>query len=484
MSLARHAATQGTWLAIYRFFTQAITWTITIYVARLLGPEEYGLMAMAAFFTAYAETFSELGLGSAIVQRTGYTSRELSSLFWLCVLVGLGFSAFTLVIAYPTAHVFSDTRLVPVTQLISLLFFFGALSIVPNSLLVRRYEFRLLGRIALIGGLIASLAQLAMALAGWGVYALLGGAIALRFCKLALLWHYAQWTPQRYFSIADVRPYLRFGLHVATAGSISTAASSLDKLIPGRLLGATYLGYYSYSQALISAPMDKVLSVLHQVFFPVLSRLDSDKTSLGALYLRLVDYIAKLLAPIYVGTFVFANEIVAVFLGPTWMPIVPLLRFLCVGYLTLSLTTINAVVHTALGRPGWTLAYTLASSGAFLVGVYVAASAGFSHLGLPWVIVHPCLGLVWTMVTLRSLSIAAREYVSCLGRSLLPAGAMLAGLFMLWHARGWLAYPPPSAAVELWQGATVGASLYIGVIFLFERRTRSDLVQLWRDCRR
>jgi O-antigen/teichoic acid export membrane protein len=417
------------------------------------------------------------------VQREEVKQQHLSSIFWLSIIVGLFFGALCFVFAYPTAWIFCEPRVIPVTRMISVLFVVGSVMIVPSSLLVRRCEFRALGRITLFAALISSISMLAMAKAGLGVYSLIGGSIILRFARVVLTWRQARWSPDRHFSFDDTRPYLRFGIHIAVSNSMSTIASSLDKFIVGRLFSAGQLGLYSYAQSLAAAPTDKIVSVIQQVSFPVLSRCQSDGETSRLLYLRIVDYTAKVMAPIYGCAFVYGDAIVAVLLGAKWMPIVPMFKLMCIGLLMAALSTINNAIHSAQGRSAWALGYTIVNSVSILALVYLAAHAGFEYLGLPWAVVYPSLGLVWTVLTARKLELPITVYLSTVTKALLPTAVMLLGMEGMWDIAVRVGLARASDVLELSLRLCGGMLLYVSYVFVFEKRTRNDLAKLWSELR-
>ena len=145
MSIVRKAAKSGLWFAGFKFATQILSWAVTIFVARLLSPEDYGLMSLANVLTGYVEVFSELGLGAAIVQRPDISQKEYSSNFWFSLAVGTVFAGVAYLLSYPTAWLFGEPRVIPITQTISALFIVGAVGTVPFNMLMRDLRFKAIG---------------------------------------------------------------------------------------------------------------------------------------------------------------------------------------------------------------------------------------------------------------------------------------------------------------------------------------------------
>src|SRR2546425_5412650 len=248
----------------YRFLTQAISWAATVAVARILQPEDYGLMALASLFTGYVEVFSELGLGAAIVQRHEVTRQDLSSHFWFSLLVGVILTVLTIPVAYATAWAVHDPRVVPITEMIAVLFVVGGLTVVPFNLLLRELRFAAIGASQLVSATVASLSMLWFASHGFGVWTLVLGTVLVRLATLAMVFALSGWRPTFHFSISEVRLSLRFGVHVAGSRSMFYIFQKADKFIVGKVLGAGALGYYSFALDLASAPNDRIVAAANQ----------------------------------------------------------------------------------------------------------------------------------------------------------------------------------------------------------------------------
>ena len=188
MSVEIKAVKGATWLAIFKFSSQVVSWVATVIVARLLVPDDYGLMAMATIITGYAFIFNELGLGQAIIQSPRVTEKQLSSVFWFSMLLSLFFALFALLVAYPTAFIFNETRVVPLTQTTSILFILSGLQIVPQALLRKEMEFSSIVYIDMIGALVSCICMVIIANLGAGVWTLIGGHIIRSFTRLVLLY--------------------------------------------------------------------------------------------------------------------------------------------------------------------------------------------------------------------------------------------------------------------------------------------------------
>ena len=203
MSIIRKTFKEGSWFALFRLISQLFSWSITIFIARILSPDDYGLMALSYILIGYVMMFSEMGLGAAIIQRSELTKEELSSLFWFSV--GFSFILFTgcFIVAYPAAVFFREPMVTPIMQVISATFILSGCQIVPSSLLRKSLEFKTFGKIDLIVTVIACLSMLIIALMGGGVWTLVAGHIIRSIVRLILIFIAARWLPEICFNFQN-----------------------------------------------------------------------------------------------------------------------------------------------------------------------------------------------------------------------------------------------------------------------------------------
>lgn len=480
-SFARKAARSGLWFAGFKFSTQLFSWVVTIAVARILVPADYGLMAMASILTGYLEIFSELGLGAAIIQKREISKEEVSSVFWFSVTIGAILAVVTYFLSYPTAWMFREPRVIPITRLISVIFIISAAMIVPYSLLTREVRFKEIGAIQFTAVGISSVSMLFMAREGFGVWTLIFGVIIQRLINAILTFRVAKWRPSWHYSFSDAKPFLRFGINVAGSRSLFYIFQKTDKFIVGRLFDAASLGLYSFALQLAASPTEKIVSIVNQVAFPVLSRCQDDPGRMRDIYTKITKYIVLLVAPLFLGGALFARQIVTGVLGEKWEPIVFMFQLFCIAQFLESLASINGIVHSALGKPNRGMVYTLLNVLIMPPAVFVAGRFGFEYLALPWVAVYPLLAIGWIIFTVRTLGISKKAYAVQLVRPVLAtflivAGARLFQSLLAGHAGGATFQRTVLAAAVI-----VCAALYASYLYLFEKSALSSIAKLRRQ---
>lgn len=479
MSVARKAFKGAIWLVIFRAISQAFSWVATIIVARILVPEDYGLMEMATILTGYVALFSELGLGTAIIQRRDVRDEELSSLFWFMVFWGLIMACVCVILAYPTVAIFREERILRITQSVSVLYVIGAFLIVPLNILHRDLRFKAIGFIDAISLIISCLMMIVIARLGGGVWTLIGGHIIRQFARVILVFPVLSWRPQLSFNFTRIKPYLRFGLTVAAANSLHYVYTKSDRFFGGRMLGANTLGYYSLALQLSAIPNDKLVSLINSVSFPVFSRYQESYDDFNHFYLRLVNIIAFVTFPLYIGGVFLADQLVALVLGSKWLPLIFPFKLLCLSQLIISITTPNAIAHVAQSRPQWSLYMGIINMLFLPLSFYIAAKYGLNALAVPWITAYPLLRFGFTCLTIRKLGISASEYLMNIKHPLFATLTMLLMLYLVRHFY-FINFAPLSLDLKayLFIAIVLGVISYSSYVWIFQRSLLVSLLNL------
>ena len=401
----------GSWLALSRLVSQILTWAATILIARILMPQDYGLMEMATILTGYVILFSELGLGAALIQREDLKEDEINSLFWFMLTWGIFLGIICLFLAYPTVAIFNESRIFRITQSMSILFILASLMIIPINLIRRDLGFKKIGITEAIASISASTLMIIAAVLGAGVWTFVVGWISRELIKVIVYFAITKYKPKWHYNFNEIRAFLKFGLNLAAGNSLYYVYSKSDSFFAGRFLGSKILGYYSLALQLSSLPTDKLVGLINSVTYPVLARLQNDKDEFNGFYLKLTNLISFIVFPIFTGGIFVADELIPFVLGDKWSMIIFPFKLLCMAQIVISVTTINALAHTAQGRPNWNLYYNIASIFIFPLSFYFAAQYGLKYLVIPWITINPIVRSAFTYITLKKLDISKKNYL-------------------------------------------------------------------------
>lgn len=396
-SLARRATRGAALMLAARAGSTMAALAATAVLARLVAPEEYGLVAIVLSVFALARCLEEVGLGEATVQRAGISAEQVSSLFWLNALLGLVLSGAFAAASFPLAALVGRPDAAPFFAALSPLFLLSALGAQHRALLRRELRFRPLA-LAQSGAVVVGAALgIAAASRGAGAWALVAQQLAAASTLLAGAWIGSGWRPGAPRLAAGMRPLLRFGAEVTGSQFVTALSRNLDNILIGRFIGAATLGAYDRAFQLMMLPATHFNQPLTSAISPALSRLQHDPEAYRRLYRAATEVVASVAFPIAVFTAAAAPAIVATVLGPAWTESAPLLRALAPCGLMLSLNIGTGWVYQSLGQTGRQLRWTLFGS-----SIAVAAIVA----GLPWGALGVAIALSCTRVALRPFGVA------------------------------------------------------------------------------
>lgn len=477
-SIGKKVFKGASWLAMFKLISQLFSWGVTILVARILVPEDYGLMAMATIITGYAEMFAELGLGAAIIQKPKLIQEELSSVFWFSFMFGslLALSCFP--IAHLTAFIFHEPRVIPLTMTLSLLFILSSLQIVPLNLLKKELDFKIVGIIEMTATFVACSIMIIIAKMGGGVWTLLCGFLIRSFTSLILIYYKVRWLPKLHFNFNEAKSYLKFGITMALGRSLFYVWEQSDKFFAGRAWNTKILGYYSFAIQLAQIPTEKIVVLINQVAFPAFSKLQDDKDQFNTLYLNITKVTATIVLPLFVGGFLVGDNIVRILLNEKWYPIIFLFKYLCLSQIMMAMNAINNFAHAAQGRPHWGLCYHAAAAILMPVSFYLAVPYGLNAILIPWFTTFLLICSVWIITTLKKLGVPITAYIKNLSHPILAVLTMAAGVTVFEYLLVSLAKMDIPLIFILVMKVATGGVCYLGYLWVFNRQLFHDFKKL------
>lgn len=476
-SIERRAFVGASWLALFRFISQVFSWTVTILVARMLDPADYGLMEMAVIIPGYAMRLGDLGLGPAIIQRPQNTQAELSSIFWFSAAIASLLSIGCYFAAPFTAWVFSEPKLVALTQAVSVLFLLQSLPVVPGNLLRKKLDFKKIGQIEIISVIISCAAMLVIANLGGGAWTLIVGLIVLSSAQLVFTFAMYKWLPSFHYSFKDVKPYLGLGVLMSLQGTLHYMYATSDKFFAGRAWQPTTLGQYTMALQLAQLPTEKITVLMNHVAYPTFSLLASDAERFRNFYLKTVNICATLVFPLFVGGFLVGADLVQVLLSDKWAPIGRIFEFLCLAQVMVSLNAINSFVHNAQGRASWSSMYTVVCAILVPVSFFFAVPYGLQAVLIPWFTTYVVLALSWIAITTRKIGISPRAYLSGLTIPFAATVTMAVAIKMASNfGEDYLGSLGPFYALTIKCG--IGAFSYIMFLWIFDNRIFNEIKNL------
>jgi PST family polysaccharide transporter len=446
----------------------------TLVLARLLTPEAFGLVSLALVVIVLVDHLKDLGTGPAIIQRPHTPPGLLDAVFLLNVVLGTTLTAVVALTAVPVVGLMGQPEAAPVLAVMALLPLITAFGQTHLALLRRSMNFTAIAKVAVVDAGVSSVVSVVLALLGRDVWAIVVGTLAGAVASTAYLWRESRWRPGRNARLEHLRSIWRFSIHLFAANlAWFVFLGQADKFVVGKWLGLSALGVYALAQRTVSYPLASVGSVIGQVLFPALARLQDDPQAMGRAFARTSAAAAVLLFPAMTGVAIVARPASESFLSPEWQGLAPLVWILAPAGAVQAVAALSYHLTTAIGRSDWTLRWQLVQALVFVIS-YVA--------GLPWGVVGvalsyglACLAMapVGVAISLRLIGFPLRAYVS----SLAPAvfGTILMAVVAL-TASTWL-YSP---IAQLGVAVLAGVLTYVGFMLWLRPTAWTDSLAMLR----
>ncbi len=305
------------WTGAAKWATQLVSWASTLIVARLLTPEDYGLVGMAGIYLGFITLLSEFGLGGAVVTLRELDGEQISQLNGLAVLFGVASFLASCAIAVPLGHFFRAPQLPLVVVVMSTTFVIAGFKTMPLALLQRDLRFKALALVEASQAVVLSVAMVAFAMLGFRYWTLVIGAILSVLISTLALWSIRH-TRLAWPRLASLRHAVAYSSHLIGTRLCWYAYSNADFAVAGRVLGKAALGVYDFGWTLANIPVDKVTALVGQVTPAFFSTVQTDIPALRRYFLHLTEGLAFVTVPIGLGLAVVGRDFVMVALGPKW----------------------------------------------------------------------------------------------------------------------------------------------------------------------
>lgn len=450
------------WSAAHSWGSSLISFVVTVVLARLLVPSDFGLLAMALVYTHFINIFVEQGLGEAVVQREELERAHLDSAFWISMGASLALAAATVVAAGPIAALFREPELAPVVAWLALSLVLSGLQAIQKSILKRELRFGELAVRALIANVVGGAAGIIAALRGLGVWSLVIQTLVNQTVSAALLWRISDWRPAWRVSWPHFRDLFGFSVNVFGANVFTFANRHADDLLIGVFLGSTPLGYYTIAYQIVSKATTLLVSVINRVAFPVFARYQHDPELMRERFYAATRYTSLIAFPAFLGVFVVAPEFITAIYGAKWAPSIPVLQILAFIGIFSSVFNFNGSILLAAGKASWRM---------WLIALYAVAGIAAFAVAVRWGIVAVAAAFVASRYLLSPLPLwminrvlsfrpgdYLRQYVLPISGSVLMVG----GVFLLKE----LLRPLLDPQVTLGMYILAGIGIYVGFLRL------------------
>lgn len=356
------------WRFAERCGAQLVTFIVSIVLARILAPEDYGKIALVTVFTAIMQVFVDSGLGTALIQKKDADDLDFSSVFYFNFAICLILYMIMFLLAPFIANFYRDESLVPIIRVISLTIVISGVkgiqqSYVSRNMLFKRFFFATLG-----GTVFSAVLGIWMAYAGAGVWAIVAQQLSNTTIDTLILWITVKWRPQKEFSWERLKKLLSFGWKMLASSLLDTIYNNLRNLVIGRIYSSTDLAYYNQGDKMPSVIVNNINTSIDSVLLPTMANAQDDCTRIKEMTRRAIKMSTYAMAPLMMGLSFCAEPIIRLVLTEKWLPCVPYLRIFCITYMFYPIHTANLNAIKAMGRSDMFLKLEIAKK---VVGIFL-----------------------------------------------------------------------------------------------------------------
>lgn len=363
------------WSALENVLRISVSFLVSIILARLLSPEEYGLIGILTIFISIFEAIADSGFTNALIRKQNVTDTDYSTVFYTNLGLSILLASILFLCAKPISVFFERQVLVSLTQTMSSIVILNALSLVQRARMIKAIDFKTQTKITFISSIGSGSIGVAMAFMGYGVWALVGQQISNQFLSTLFFWIYSKWIPKLNFSLTSFREMWTFGSKLLASSLIDTAWKEIYQVVIGKCYSPATLGLYTRAKQFSSLFSSNLTSVIQRVSYPVLSSIQDDGKRLKHAYKKVIKTAMLTSSVLMLGMAAVARPMVQVLIGDQWLGCVPFLQIVCISGVLYPLHAINLNMLQVQGRSDLFLKLEiikkLIAIGPLLLGIFV-----------------------------------------------------------------------------------------------------------------
>jgi teichuronic acid exporter len=478
MTLRKKMAHGAMWSLLERAANQGISFIVFMFVARLIGPKEYGLANICFVFFSLANLVI-LGLVDGIISLQINDTRRLSTMFWCIMGVGAALTLASIIGAPGVAALMGEPRLEPLLRWFSLVFLCLSASVVPNKLIYAALDFKIIALRTLTAAVTSGIVGLYLAFQGFGAYAIVAQQITLNFVTNFVVWRNIEWRPSFVFDTSVVGSSLLPGLKMIGADLVAFSEDQIPRLFIGGVLGPIILGYYAFVTRIRYALQDILINPSLAVLYPSLTKIKEDQEEQKLILGDVISLTGFLIFPALGMCGAMAPLYVPLFFGAAWAPAVRVLQIFICGSAALPIFIAMKESLRAHNRVGSYLKVQIPVAGLGLFLTVVLLPRGLEVMATGVVLCSLCSVPVYVLFFKRWLGISLWLSIARLAKPLAAVGVML-GVMHLYRN---LPFYPTNSWEQLFSSIALGGVAYLATCFLVQYREMMKMVSFVRKLR-
>ncbi|GGG67281.1 lipopolysaccharide biosynthesis protein [Epilithonimonas arachidiradicis] len=382
MSLRKQALSGMVWTFADQFGTQLISFTISIILARLLVPKDFGTIALFGVVIGIASTLIDGGMASSLIRTKDADEMDLSTVFWFNIAVSLVLYGTIFFIAPFISKFYKLLILTPIIRVYSLVIIINAFVVVQKTHFIKELNFKTAFKIQLPSLIIGGISGIGFAYSGFGVWSLVYSALIQTFIFTTQHWVYSDWKPKFIFDKKKFRYHFKYGYKMTLSGLLDITFRNVYTIVIGKFYSIQQLGFYSRADSLKQLPVTNLSNALNKVSFPLFAKISHDNVRLKQVYKKLMKVVIFIIAPVLAMMVVSAEPLIRFLLTDKWLPIVPYFQILSFAGLLYPIHAYNLNILKVKGRSDLFLRLEVIKKLVFVLTISV--SLRFGIYGLLW----------------------------------------------------------------------------------------------------
>lgn len=338
------------WSSIDAFLGPGITFLVGLVLARLLGPEEYGLIGIITIFISVFNSIVDSGFSNALIRKKNAKEIDYNTVFYTNLVISVILCLTLFVCAPLIADFFNRSQLTSLTKAMSVIVVVNAFAIVQDIRLTKSIDFKTKTKVSLIASISSGAVGIGMALAHYGVWALVGQQLSRQVLNSLFLWVFNKWIPKLQFSWQSFKEMFNFSWKLLVSGLIDTTCREIYQVVIGKCYSSQTLGQYTRAQQFSGLCSSNLTFIVQRVSYPALAQLQDDKIRLKAAYKKVIKTTMLICFTLMLGMAAIAKPMITVIIGTKWLPAVPFLQILCFQMMLYPLHALNLNMLKVQGR--------------------------------------------------------------------------------------------------------------------------------------
>ena len=368
------------WSFLLSVGQQGVRFVTGIVLARLLFPEQFGLIGMLMIFMAVAQSFLDSGFGAALIQKQDVTQLDTCSVFYFNIVVGLAVAGLLCLVAPWVAAFYNKPILRHLVRALSLSVVIHSCGLIQSTIFTKQLNFKIQTKVGLIAGTLSGIIGITLAAVGFGVWSLVVQQVSSALFRTICLWFFSRWRPAMIFSFSAMRKMFGFGSRLLFSDLINRIFENIYVVVIGKLFSATDLGFFTRADTLQRLPSNTLAGLVGRVSFPVFSSIQDDPARLKRGVKKTLTMLVLVNFPMMIGLAVVARPLVLVILTEKWAQCIPYLQLFCVVGLLYPLHVINLNLLTALGHSDLFLRLEIIKKALIVINIAVTWRWGISAM--------------------------------------------------------------------------------------------------------